>query len=138
MAGTMKCDRCGREITGTYLELTNHFENCDGAKPKKKRNKYGSKPTRYNGIRYHSIKEARQAEKNDYMVQSGDIDFWVRQPRIVLAPGLELVPDFILFQPGWQEYIKICDTKGFTKERRWLDKIKMLAGKYPGVVIEEI
>ena len=48
-------------------------------------NKYGAKPTIYNGIKYHSKFEAEYAQKLDWRVKAKDIKCWGRQTKIGLS-----------------------------------------------------
>ena len=59
---------------------------------KKKRNKYNNKPKTYNGIKYHSTKEADYARTLDLLINVGEVKKWERQ----------LKYDFIV------NYVKIC------------------------------
>jgi len=59
-------------------------------------NKYGAKITEYNGIKYHSKREATYAEQLDWKVKLGEIKSWTRQIRIPLVVSKHLICTYIL------------------------------------------
>lgn len=76
-----------------------------------KRSKYRAVPTVYNGVRYASKAEARQAKSLDAEILAGSVDFYIRQPAFYLGcPENKYVADFLVFGLGeaW-----VIDVKGF-------------------------
>lgn len=78
-------------------------------------NKYGAKITEYNGVKYHSKREAAYAEQLDWKVKLGEIQSWTRQFRIPLVVFKKLICTYIidfvvLANDGHKQYVEI---KGF-------------------------
>ena len=63
--------------------------------PSKKRSKYNAIPTTYNGIVYHSKKEAQFAEKLDMTLKAHEIDYVLRQVPFSLPGEDKYVADFV-------------------------------------------
>ena len=93
--------------------------------------KYGAKTTTYNGILYHSKKEAGYAQGLDLLVKSGEINGWERQVKISLdVNGKHICNYFIDFvithKDGTLEYVEI---KGFETDT-WKLKWKLFEAIY--------
>ncbi len=77
--------------------------------------KYGNKSCTYNGISYHSKKEAGQAQELDFRLKAGDIKSWERQKKISLDVNGHHITnyyiDFVLtHNDGTLEFLEV---KGF-------------------------
>ena len=97
----------------------------------KRGNKYGAKSTIYNGISYHSKKEAGYAGELDLMIKAGEIESWQRQKRISLDVDdfhiCNYYIDFIVcHNDGTIEYVEV---KGFETEV-WRLKWKLFEALY--------
>ena len=96
-------------------------------------NKYRSKRTKYNGVTYHSKKEANYAFKLDLLIQAGELKGVERQVRIPLhAVGGKKVGyyivDFKVTRPDNTVYY--VEVKGFwTPLAKW--KVKHFELEYP-------
>lgn len=82
------------------------------------KSKYRNESAVYNGIRYHSKKEAKYAEDLDWRVKGKDIKSWDRQVKISLdVNGKHICNYYIDFvihhNDGSREYIEV---KGFSTE----------------------
>ncbi len=62
--------------------------------------KYHNQRTVYNGVTYHSAKEASKAAELDMLVKAGEIDYWLRQVPFIVGydPMTIYVADFMTFQ----------------------------------------
>ena len=60
--------------------------------------KYKNVRTTYNGILYHSKKEADTARDLDLRVKSGDLTYWIRQVPFDLPGGVRYIADFLTFE----------------------------------------
>lgn len=74
--------------------------------------KYGAKKTEYNGIQYHSKKEAGYAAELELRLKSGDIKSWERQIKIPFdINGHHITTyycDFLIHHnDGTKEYVEI-------------------------------
>lgn len=92
----------------------------------KRTNKYGNKSAIYNGISYHSNKEADYAAELDMRIRGKDIKSWKRQIPIRLCaygkPICTYYIDFIIkHNDNSEEYVEV---KGF-KTEVWRLKWKM-------------
>ncbi len=76
----------------TTVQPANAGSSPAPAKPQK----YHSRPTVYNGIRYHSQKEARFAAELDLRKKAGEVQFWLRQVPFDLTIGRYFL-DFMVF-----------------------------------------
>lgn len=95
------------------------------------KNKYGNTSSTYNGVQYHSKREAREAAELDLRVKAGEILRWERQVRISLdVNGYHICNyfiDFVLYYPdGRTEYLEV---KGFETEV-WRLKWKLFESLY--------
>ena len=106
----------------------------------KRGNKYGAKSTIYNGVCYHSKKEAGYAQELDLRVRAKDIKSWERQVRIDLKVYGQHITNYyidfvITHNDGSLEYVEI---KGFSTET-WRLKYKLFEAIFnkeqPGVVL---
>lgn len=59
-------------------------------------NKYGAKPTIYNGIKYHSKFEAEYAKSLDWRLKAKDIKEWSRQIKIPLDVNGEHICNYFI------------------------------------------
>lgn len=94
-------------------------------------NKYHAKSTIYNGVKYHSKKEAAYAAELDLRQKAGEIERWERQVKISLdVNGFHIANyyiDFIVYYPdGTREYVEV---KGFETEV-WQLKWKLFEALY--------
>jgi hypothetical protein len=79
-----------------------------------KPHKYKAKPTKVDGIRFDSSKEARFFSTLKLLKRSGEVLFFLRQVPIHLPGKTKLVIDFVVFYAdGTVEFI---DVKGFETE----------------------
>jgi len=77
--------------------------------------KYGNQSKTYNGITYHSKKEAKYAQDLDLRIRANDIKSWERQVKIDLrVKGIHICNYYIDFvithNDGILEYVEV---KGF-------------------------
>lgn len=84
----------------------------------KRQNKYNAKSSEYNGIMYHSMKEAGYAMELDLRVKAKEIKKWRRQEKISLdVNGYHIANYYIDFvithNDGTEEFIEV---KGFETE----------------------
>jgi hypothetical protein len=104
------------------------------AKLSEARNKYGAKPTEYNGRRYHSAAEARQAAELDILVKCRKAINWTPQvPFPINVEGVYIctvVVDFMIKETPHHCYY--IETKGRETPVSKL-KRKLLMACYPGI-----
>lgn len=60
------------------------------------RNKYNAKLTEYNGVKYHSQREAKYAEQLDWLKKAGKIQSWERQVKLTLKVNGELICTYVV------------------------------------------
>ncbi len=84
---------------------------------KKPRNKYGAIKKKYNGVTYHSTKEARYAMFLDRKIQAKEVERWERQIVFKLMVGGVFIANYILdFQVWYMDgTVKYIDVKGMKK-----------------------
>jgi len=84
---------------------------------KKSRNKYGAIAKEYNGVKYHSTKEADYAKKLDLLIKAKHIEKWERQITYKLEINGTLICKYILDFKIWYSNgsIKHIDIKGYKK-----------------------
>lgn len=75
-------------------------------------NKYGAKITEYNGVKYHSKREAAYAEELDWRLKAGEITSWSRQLKIPLVVNGKLICSYIVdfvavASDGHKQYIEV-------------------------------
>lgn len=84
--------------------------------------KYRAQATVYAGIRYDSKAEAARAKELDLLVATGEILWWIRQPRLYLGCAENVyVPDFLVIPVNgrpWAEDIKGVETQKFKRDKR--------------------
>jgi len=103
-------------------------------------NKYHAERTEYNGVTYHSKKEAKKAQDLDLMVKAGEIDFYLRQVPFTLQGGVVYKADFVTFSrherpSAWTWYVTVIETKGvWTAVAK--NKLKQFRAAYPNLAIE--
>src|SRR6476661_2411625 len=81
-------------------------------------NKFGAKSTIYNGIQYHSRKEAGYAAELDLLKKAGEIKDWERQVKISLDVNGHHITNYfcdflVTMKDGSQE---LHEVKGFETE----------------------
>ena len=81
-------------------------------------NKYGAKSQTYDGLSYHSKKEAGYAQELDLRVKAKDIKSWRRQVKIPIEVNgffiCNYYIDFVItHNDGWEEWVEV---KGFETE----------------------
>ena len=94
-------------------------------------NKYGAKPTIYNGIKYHSKFEAEYAKNLDWRLKAKDIKRWERQVKISLDVNdshiCNYFMDFVIaHNTGAIEYVEV---KG-VETAVWKLKFKLFLAIY--------
>ena len=97
----------------------------------KRQNKYNAKSTIYNGISYHSIKEAAYAQELDLRVKAKDIKSWDRQIKISLdVNGYHICNYYIDFKIIHNDKsVELVEVKGFVTEV-WRLKWKLFEAIY--------
>lgn len=85
------------------------------AKYNRKKKKYGNKTQIYNGLSYHSIKEANYAEDLDWRLKAKDIKSWTRQVKIDLKVNGQHICNYyvdfkVIHNDNSVEYVEV---KGF-------------------------
>jgi len=106
----------------------------------RKQNRYGNvaQSTVYNGVSYHSKKEAAYAAELDLLVRAKEIKSWDRQVRISLdVNGFHIcnyIIDFVVHHnDGTEEYVEV---KGFQTEV-WRLKWRLFEALYEDKVKNE-
>lgn len=83
----------------------------------KTRNKYGAIVKEYNGVKYHSTKEADYAKKLDFLVKCKQVEKWERQTTYKLVvEGIlicKYILDFKVYYPDG--HVEFIDVKGSKK-----------------------
>jgi hypothetical protein len=81
------------------------------------KNKYKSIPNEYNGVTYHSTKEADYAMRLDYLIKSKVVERWERQITFALGINGVLITKYRLDFKVWYSdgSIKFIDVKGYKK-----------------------
>jgi hypothetical protein len=110
-------------------------------KAPQRQSKYHSTRTEYNGVVYHSKKEAEFAYKLDCLINAGQIDFWLRQVPFLLAGRIIYRADFVTFDYHTYEngmwVVKVYEVKGY-KTKEWVMKEKLFREKYPNLILEVV
>jgi len=106
------------------------------AKTVKKKHKYYAKATKYNGVVYHSSKEAHRAAQLDLLQKQGEIASWKRQVAFNLSVNKIKIGKYIAdFEVCYPDRTVIYeDTKGFATSL-WKWKIKHFMAEYPYIKI---
>lgn len=98
-----------------------------------KRQKYGAKPTEYNGRRYDSKREAAYARELDMRKAAGEVIGWLPQVPIPLPGGVRYVVDFLVFDADGT--CRFIDVKG-VETPMFKTKIRMVADVHPWLEVE--
>lgn len=98
------------------------------------KHKFHAKPTKLDGIKFASKKEANCYCKLKQKQKDGEILFFLRQTPFHLPGGVKYVADFVTFNTD--ETVHIIDCKGF-KTEVYKSKKKMVEATYP-ITIEEV
>jgi hypothetical protein len=92
------------------------------------KHKFHAQPTKYNGIRYDSKKEARYAQGLELRKKAGEIIFYLRQIPFHLPGGVVCRIDFQEFHTDGT--VHFVEVKGYeTKE--WVLKKRLVESLYP-------
>lgn len=99
----------------TYKYSTEHNVNQGFMFINRKTNKFGSRITTYNGVKYHSKAEAKYAQILDNLLEQRLINKYVRQVRYPLPNTdgnmrMAYIADFVVTGNSGEEYI--IDVKG--------------------------
>ena len=97
----------------------------------KNQNKYRAQSTIYNGISYHSKKEATYAQELDLLKKAGEIKDWERQVKIDLeVNGYHIANYYVDFKIENKDgSIEYHEVKGFSTET-WRLKWKLFEALY--------
>ena len=90
--------------------------------------KFHAKPTEYQGIRFHSKKEAQYAIELDFLKKAGEVLFWLRQVPFDLPGNIRYRVDFVVFLSSGE--VIFVDTKGYDTPGGKM-KRKMVEELYP-------
>ena len=92
------------------------------------KHKFRNIPKEYKGIRYQSTLEANYAAHLDLLISSGEVLFYLRQPKFHMPSGNTYAADFLIFySSGDAEFV---DTKGKVTDL-FLNKMRELEASYP-------
>jgi hypothetical protein len=97
------------------------------------RHKFSAKATTVNEIRFSSKKEAAYYKNLLYLVQAGEVIFFLRQVPLDLGGGTKYLVDFLEFHSDGT--VHFVDVKGF-KTPTYILKKKIVEDRYP-IEIEE-
>lgn len=94
-------------------------------------NKYHAQSSTYDGVLYHSKKEAAYAAELDLRKKAGDILGWERQVKISLdVNGYHICNYYVDFQVTYpDDHIELVEVKGFETEV-WRLKWKLFEAIY--------
>lgn len=92
------------------------------------RHKFNAKRVEHDGIKFASKKEARVYEQLKLMQKSGEVLFFLLQPRFDLGAGVKYTADFIVFFASGT--VEFWDAKG-VKTKEFIAKKKLVENKYP-------
>jgi len=92
------------------------------------KHKFFAKPTEYDGVKYHSKKEAKYAHRLNLLKKSGEIIFYLRQVPVDLPGGVKYRVDFVEFREDGT--VHFIDVKGFDTPTGKM-KRKMTEDLYP-------
>jgi dsDNA-binding SOS-regulon protein len=108
---------CQKHRKAVFLKL-----NCPFY-VKKTKNKYGSKITEVDKIKFHSKKEAQRYQELKMLQKAGEILYFLRQPMFDLGGGTTYRADFLVVEKN-NHVMQIEDVKGYiTKEFKRIKKI---------------
>lgn len=118
----------------TPAEIQEHF--------RRKANKYGSKKTIYNGVKYDSAKEASFAEKLDLLFKAKEVIYWQRQVTYDLVVNGSKICSYrldfkVMMKNGEFEYWDIKGCKTGSAYQMFLLKKKLMAACHGIEVIEK-
>ncbi len=144
-------DKDIKELKETYpnisedvIELNSNRKPMQQAvanvQPVKKRSKYNATPTTFNGVVYHSKKEAIFAHKLDLMLKAGEIDYILRQVPFPLGGGVIYRADFMTLTKLTQEHhwnMVVYEVKGMWTPSAKL-KMRLFKSIYPNIGLEII
>lgn len=104
-------------------------------------NKYRAASSSYNGILFHSKKEAAYAAELDLRKKAGDILNWERQVKLSLdVNGYHITNYFIDFKVTYPDQtIELVEVKGFETPEwklKWKLAEAILSDKYKMVVVK--
>lgn len=103
----------GRDCRVSTKDVLPEFIDME-SKEKKKKTKYNAKPTMYNGVRYHSKKEAKYAERLDLLQSVGEIEKWERQVKFSIDINeVHICNYFCDFKVYYNDRIEYVDIKGY-------------------------
>lgn len=93
--------------------------------------KYGAHSTEYNGVVYHSKKEAQYALELDLRIKAGEVERWERQVRISLDVNGYHICDYYLDFKVWltDGSVEMVEVKGF-ETQVWRLKWKLFEALY--------
>lgn len=82
------------------------------------KNKYGAKGQTYNGLWYHSKKEAKYAEELDWLLKAKKIQSWERQVKIELKVNGQLICNYYCDFKVIDNYggVEFHEVKGFSTD----------------------
>jgi hypothetical protein len=106
----------------------------------KRQGKYNATPTTYNGVVYHSKKEAQFAQTLDLQLRNGEIDYILRQVPFDLGAGIVYRADFVTITKYTQEYhwnVVVYEVKGM-ETPAWKLKHKLFKDRYPLIQLEVV
>lgn len=95
-------------------------------------NKFHNNRTEYNGVIYHSAKEAKYAAELDLLKRAGEVKEWFRQVRVPLCVSGILICTYVVDfmyrdRDGKETYVEI---KG-AETQTWKIKWKLFNALYP-------
>lgn len=61
-----------------------------------RKSKYNAKAQLYNGVKYHSKREATYAEQLDWLIKAGQIKSWERQVKVPLKVNDHLICTYVV------------------------------------------
>lgn len=79
---------------------------------KERASKYNNHPTKVDGIRFDSKKEARYYEQLKIRRATGEVHYWLRQVPMHLPGGTRYVVDFLVFFRDPERDPEYVDVKG--------------------------
>ena len=115
-------------LTEAAKKRNAHLFQDKPEKPKKQ--KYNSRVTVYDGVKYHSALEAKRAAQLDLLVKAGEVLYWCRQPQFVLGNGVTYKADFIVWYADGEGIGEVEDIKGMSQSE-FIRTEKMLKKRFP-------
>lgn len=82
-----------------------------------KKSKYGAIQKPYNGVTYHSTKEANYAMTLDLLIKAKEVEKWERQLRFKLGVNSIFITTYVLDFKVWHTdgTVRFIDVKGMKK-----------------------